>query len=57
VTAGDVVPQASIIFEGTFAITSPLGCKDGGWESLRLPDSHPLFKNQGDCIRFIQTHH
>ena len=29
-------------------------CKDGGWESLFREDASP-FKNQGDCIQYVNT--
>ena len=29
-------------------------CKNGGWASLTRPDGSP-FKNQGDCIQYVNT--
>lgn len=29
-------------------------CKDGGWQSLSRADASP-FKNQGDCIQYVNT--
>src|SRR5574340_78625 len=29
-------------------------CKDGGWQSARRADESP-FKNQGDCIQYVNT--
>ncbi|HEV2689036.1 MAG TPA: hypothetical protein VGV35_10785, partial [Bryobacteraceae bacterium] len=27
-------------------------CKDGGWQMFTIPR---LFKNQGDCVSFVET--
>lgn len=29
-------------------------CKDGGWQDLYRPDG-TTFKNQGDCVQFVET--
>jgi hypothetical protein len=29
-------------------------CKKDGWMTLSMPDGSP-FKNQGDCIQFVNT--
>jgi hypothetical protein len=44
--------SATLLFEGV--ITSTDGCKQGGWRSLHGPDDR-AFKNQGDCIQFVNT--
>ena len=43
---------ASLLFEGT--ITSKESCKNGGWQTLHGPDGR-TFRNQGDCIQFVNT--
>jgi Flp pilus assembly pilin Flp len=32
-------------------------CKDGGWASILHPGTDPeeYFKNQGDCMQYVQT--
>jgi len=30
-------------------------CKNGGWQTFKLPDGSPLFKNQGQCIAFVNA--
>ena len=32
----------------------PILCKDGGWQSLVRSDGS-TFKNQGDCIQYVNT--
>jgi hypothetical protein len=34
--------------------TTAAGCKNGGWQTLRRSDGS-TFKNQGDCIQFVNT--
>jgi hypothetical protein len=34
--------------------TSAAGCKNSGWQSLRRAD-FTVFKNQGDCIQYVNT--
>lgn len=34
--------------------TSAAACKNGGWQTLRRADGSP-FRNQGDCIQFVNT--
>lgn len=34
--------------------TSKAQCKNGGWQHLNRPDCSP-FKNQGDCVSFVET--
>jgi hypothetical protein len=43
----------------SFTIASPVptskdACKDGGWQFLTRADGTP-FKNQGDCIQYVNT--
>jgi hypothetical protein len=38
-------------FEPTLTPTSKDQCKNGGWQSFNTPK----FKNQGDCIQFVNT--
>jgi hypothetical protein len=35
--------------------TSVNQCKNGGWKTFNPPPSHGPFKNQGDCIQFVNT--
>jgi hypothetical protein len=44
--------SATLIFQGTIA--GAVACKDGGWQSLHGVDYRP-FKNQGDCMQFVNT--
>jgi hypothetical protein len=37
---------------GTGAPTDKDACKDGGWQTFNVPKQ---FKNQGDCIQFVNT--
>jgi YVTN family beta-propeller protein len=46
-------------FPGAVAITPGIGpptnkdqCKKGGWEAFTFPEK---FKNQGDCVSFVET--
>jgi hypothetical protein len=41
-------------FEPYAVATSKDQCKDGGWQMLRRADGTP-FKNQGDCIQYVNT--
>ena len=41
-------------FEPYEVATDKETCKNGGWKSLRRADGTP-FKNQGDCIQFVNT--
>lgn len=41
-------------FEPFVVPTNASQCKNGGWQSLRRPDGS-TFKNQGDCIQFVNT--
>jgi len=34
--------------------TSKAQCKNGGWRTSTRPDCSP-FKNQGDCVSFVET--
>lgn len=34
--------------------TSAAACKNGGWQTLRRADGSP-FRNQGDCIQYVNT--
>ncbi len=39
-------------------ITIPLtaaDCKNGGWQTFHNPDGSPMFKNQGQCIAFVNA--
>jgi hypothetical protein len=44
--------RATLIVQGTIA--GPDACKDGGWQSLHSSAGAP-FKNQGDCMQFVNT--
>jgi uncharacterized membrane protein len=46
--------QFSHGFIATLIATDKDQCKDGGWESLSRADG-TLFKNQGDCIQYVNT--
>ena len=53
------IPVGVIPFGVAIAITPGIGpptnkdqCKDGGWETFTIPRK---FKNQGDCVSFVNT--
>ena len=50
-TAGGAVTYD---FEPYRVATSAAACKNGGWETLRRADGTP-FKNQGDCVSYVNT--
>ena len=35
--------------------TSADDCKNGGWQQYKNPDGSPRFKNQGDCVSFVNS--
>jgi hypothetical protein len=35
--------------------TSTASCKDGGWQFLSMVDGGATFRNQGQCIQFVNT--
>ncbi|MDQ3803378.1 MAG: hypothetical protein M3416_05930 [Acidobacteriota bacterium] len=41
-------------FEPYEVATDKEACKNGGWKTLRRADGSP-FKNQGDCIQYVNT--
>jgi hypothetical protein len=41
-------------FEPYEVATNKEACKSGGWKTLRRADGSP-FKNQGDCIQYVNT--
>ena len=53
--AVDVVVMDEFIYGEPSTIGPPTDadpCKGGGWREFNFPKS---FKNQGDCIRFVNT--
>ncbi|HEX8196489.1 MAG TPA: hypothetical protein VF571_09900, partial [Pyrinomonadaceae bacterium] len=41
-------------FEPYRTATTQEGCKNGGWKTLKRADGSS-FKNQGDCIQYVNT--
>lgn len=42
----------------TFPVHPPTStdqCKDGGWQTYKDAQGTPAFKNQGDCVSFVNT--
>lgn len=37
------------------APTSANDCKNGGWQKYKKPDGSQRFKNQGDCVSFVNS--
>ena len=46
--------QPSVKFTAANAPNNANQCKNGGWQTRTRPDG-TLFKNQGDCIQFVNT--
>jgi hypothetical protein len=44
--------SAALLFQGTIA--GATACKDGGWQDLHGVGGR-RFKNQGDCMQFVNT--
>jgi hypothetical protein len=51
---GDSGPLASAELYNIGTPTNKDECKNNGWMTLARPDGS-LFKNQGDCIQFVNT--
>ena len=51
---GNSGPLASAELYNIGVPTNKDQCKNGGWMTLSRPDGSP-FKNQGDCIQFVNT--
>jgi YVTN family beta-propeller protein len=47
-----VTPFGVAITPGIGPPTNKDQCKDGGWETFTFPEK---FKNQGDCVSFVET--
>jgi YVTN family beta-propeller protein len=45
-------PLEVAITPGVGPPTNKDQCKDGGWEIFTIPEK---FKNQGDCVSFVET--
>lgn len=52
-TLGDVCDNGNCVGRN-FCPTDKNQCKNGGWQSLIKPTGH-VFKNQGDCVSFVNT--
>jgi len=48
------IPAARFTAAANPMATSVGGCKNNGWQSLSRFDGS-LFKNQGDCIQYVNT--
>ena len=40
---------------GTVPPTSAGQCKNGGWQTFKNPDGSPMFKNQGQCVAYVNS--
>jgi hypothetical protein len=49
--ANNLTAYLNAFAAAVFQPTDKDDCKNGGWAVFR----HPSFKNQGDCIQFVQT--
>jgi len=49
--ANNLTAYLNAFAAAVFQPTGKVDCKKGGWAVFR----HPSFKNQGDCIQFVQT--
>jgi len=45
-------PTGAAITPGVGPLTNKDQCKKGGWEIFTIPEK---FKNQGDCVSFVET--
>jgi signal peptidase len=57
-TYAAVIGNVSLTHNSFTALDIPLSaadCKNGGWETYLLPDGTPMFKNQGQCIAFVNA--
>ena len=56
------IPEIDSAFKAVFSTsasdspTTTQECKNNGWKNFENPDGSPMFKNQGDCVRYVATH-
>jgi hypothetical protein len=56
------IPEIDSAFKAVFSTsasdspTTTQECKNQGWKNFENPDGSPMFKNQGDCVRYVATH-